>query len=343
MKTILVTGGAGYIGSWVTKDLLEKGHNVRITVRDKSKTAKYEHLTKIAESSPGILDFWEANLTQEGSFDEAAEGCEAIIHIASPFILNVKDPQKDLVDPAVQGTRYVLNAATKSSTVKKVVLTSSVASINGDAQDMELQGLSEFTEEHWNTSSSLSHQPYSFSKVQAEKEAWKLAEAQNQWKLVVINPSFVLGPSLTPTSKSESLTLIGDFLKGKFKTGAPELYFGVVDVRDVAKAHIKALENDNAKGRHILAPRVLNFFEISQVIEKAFPGKYKLPKKLAPKWLLGLIGFMFGVSRKFVKQNVGFKVSYNNQKSVNELGMDYLPVETTMKEMVEQMHELKIV
>jgi len=193
VKTVMVTGGTGYIGSWIVKDLLDRGYIVRMTVRDKSNRSKYEQLVLMAEKSKGKLEIWEANLLKEGSFDEAAKGADAIIHVASPFTLKFKNAQKELLDPALRGARNVLNAASKSGTVKKVVLTSSVAAIYGDSSDMQELGLDEFTEEHFNTTSSAQHQPYSFSKTIAEKEAWKLFKQQNFWKLVVVNPSFVIG------------------------------------------------------------------------------------------------------------------------------------------------------
>ena len=225
-KTVLVTGGTGYIGSWVVKELLEKSYTVRMTVRDKSRKDKIAHLDAFVDKTDGKLEIWESNLLAEGSFDDAAKGCDAVMHIASPFTLRFKDPQKDLIDPALLGTRNVLNAATRSGTVKKIILTSSVAAVMGDNIDMKKQGLTQLTEENFNTSSTPSHQPYSYSKVAAEKEAWKISESQNQWKLVVINPSFVLGPSLTIASDSESMNFMKDLLKGKFFMGAPSLMFG---------------------------------------------------------------------------------------------------------------------
>ena len=340
--TILVTGGTGYIGSWVTKGLLENGHTVRLTVRDKNNTDKYAFLTEIAEKSTGTLEIWEADLLKAGSFDAAAKGADLIAHIASPFILNVKDPQRDLIDPAVKGTENVLNAASQSGTVKKIVLTSSVAAIHGDNVDMENLGLEEFTEAQFNTSSSIDHQPYAYSKVSAEKKAWELANAQSNWELVVMNPSFVMGPSLTTTSQSESLKLVGDLLSGKFKTGAPELFFGFVDVRDVAKAHIYALEN-KAEGRHILAARVASFLDMSKVIGDKYGKTYKLPKSFAPKWLLSLIGGLFGVTRMYIKNNVGYNLKLNNSKSKTALKLEYIPFETTIIDMVEQMRAQKTI
>ena len=331
-KTILITGGTGYIGSWVTKYLLEKGYTVRLTLRDKSKTQKYQHLIDIEKSSDGKLEFWEADLLSEGAFDKPAEGSDAIIHMASPFTLRFKDAQKELIDPALKGTRNVLCAASKSSTVEKVVLTSSVAAVHGDNIDMKELGISEFTEEHFNYSSTVSHQPYSYSKVLAEKEAWKIYESQNQWKLVVINPSFVLGPSLTISSNSESLNFMKDMLTGKYYMGAPNLMFGFVDVRDVANAHILALENEKAEGRHILAERTMNVYEFSRLIKSIYGNKYKLPLMQSPKFMLYLVGWMFNLKPKFIRRNVGYDIKLNNTKSKEKLGLKYTPLEKTIEE-----------
>ncbi len=339
MKTILVTGGTGYIGAWVVKKLLEKNYIVRMTVRDKNQTHKYQYLQSIAESGQGKLEIFEANLTKENSFDEPAKGTDAVIHVASPFTLRFKDAQKDLIDPALIGTRNVLNAATRSGTVKRVVLTSSVAAVNGDSIDMQEAGLEEFTEEHFNTTSSVSHQPYSYSKVIAEKEAWKLAEQQDKWNLVVINPSFVLGPPLSGSSDSESLNLMKDILKGKFFMGAPDLHFGFVDVRDVADAHVIALEKEGLEGRHILAERTMSLFEMTRILKKLYGRKYLLPIMKAPKALLMIIGGLFNVTPRFVKRNVGYPISYNTTKSLEKLEITYTPLEKTLKDMVEKMEE----
>ncbi len=336
MKTILVTGGTGYIGSWVVKELLEKGYTVRMTVRDKNQTHKFSYLESLVRSGNGKLEIFEANLLKEGSFDEAAKGADAVVHVASPFTLRFKDAQKDLVDPALLGTRNVLNAATRSGTVKKVVLTSSVAAVHGDNIDMQEQGLDEFTEEHFNTTSSVTHQPYSYSKVVAEKEAWKIAKEQNNWKLVVINPSFVLGPTLNGSSDSESINLMKDIMKGKFFLGAPDLHFGFIDVRDVAKAHILALEKENTKGRHILAGKTMSVYDMTRIMKKIFGNKYLLPAMKAPKTLMILIGRLFNVTPQFVKRNVGYPIRYNTSKIETELGMTYIPIEVTLKDMVER-------
>lgn len=335
-NTVLVTGGSGYIGSWVVKGLLEKGYTVRLTVRDKSKKEKYQFLTKIESKNKGDLEIWEADLLKTGSFDKAAVGCDSIIHMASPFILNVKDAQLDLVDPAVKGTENVMEAANKSNSVKKVILTSSVAAIYGDAIDMKNQNLSKFTENEFNNSSTLNHQPYSYSKVLAEKKAWDMVDQQSSWELIVLNPSFVMGPSLGSISQSESIKFMRDILSGKFKSGVAELFFGYVDVRDVATAHIYCLEN-KAKGRHILAERVTDMLSFSNIIKAQYGDKYKLPKSNNPKWLLSIIGSLFGLSRKFVKNNVGIQIEFDASKSVEKLNLKYTPLEQTVKDMIVQM------
>jgi len=339
-QTILVTGGTGYIGSWVVKDLLEKGHTVRVTVRDKGRKEKYQFMSDLAAKSEGSLEIWEADLLKSGSFDEAAQGCDSIAHIASPFILNVKDAQKDLVNPAVKGTINVLEAANKSKSVKKVVLTSSVVAIYGDNIDMKNQNISIFTEEYFNTSSTLSHQPYSYSKVKAERLAWEMVKQQSDWELVVLNPSFVMGPSLTSTTQSESLKFMTDMLSGKFKTGTAELYMGYVDVRDVATAHIFCLENE-AEGRHILSERVTDMLSFANIIRAQYGNTYKLPKSNNPKWLISLIGGLFGLSRKYVKNNVGIPLKLDAGKSKEKLNLNYIPLEQTVKDMVEQIELFK--
>lgn len=342
-KTILVTGATGYIGSWVVKYLLEKGYRVRITVRDKSRNNKYELLQKLAVDSPGEIVVYEADLLKSGSYNQAAKGCDAIIHLASPFTLRFKDPVKELIEPAVQGTENVLAAATTSTSVKKVVLTSSVVAVHGDNIDMQEKGLREFTEDDFNDTSTATHQPYPYSKVKAELAAWDIAKQQDQWQLVVMNPAFVMGPPLSADTNSESIQFMKDMLGGKFLTGAPYLEFGFVDVRDVARAHILALEKEDADGRHILAERVLDFMSFAKTIKTMYPGKYPLPLMKTPKFMLYLVGWAFGLTRKFISRNIGYHIKLNNNKSKNELGLVYTPFETTIKDMIERMVELKLV
>lgn len=341
-EKIMVTGGTGYVGSWVVKKLLEEGYTVKLTTRDKTRKSKFKHLKQIADQTSGSLEIWEADLLENQSFRKPAEGCSSIVHMASPFTLRFNDAEEELVRPALTGTQNVLNAASQTETVKKVVLTSSVAAVYGDNIDMTEQGLAEFTEDDFNTTSSVDHQPYSYSKTVAEKEAWKMYEGQNRWDLVVVNPSFVMGPPLNDVSSSESIQFMHDMLSGKYYLGAPDLEFGFVDVRDVAAGHILALENNRAEGRYIFSKETMSVYELAGLVKQEFGNKYKLPIMKAPKFVLYATGWMFGLTLKFVKRNVGYPLKLNAAKSRQKLKLGYRPLRETVRDMVSQMEKMDL-
>ena len=338
MKKVMVTGGTGYLGSWIVKFLLDRGYDVQLPVRDSSKNNRHEFLIEFAKQSPGNLKIWyKANLLKEGAYLLPMQGCESVFHVASPFTIQSKKPNKELIEPAVKGTQNVLEAANQASSVKRVVLTSSVAAIYGDNIDMQEQGVERFNESYFNSSSSLNHQPYSFSKLLAEKMAWEIYQNQKKWDLVVINPSFILGPVLSKTSNSESINFMNDILKGKFYFGAPGLILSYVDVRDVALAHIVASEKESSKGRHIIANEPFSILQITNFLKELYGKQFKLPKYEAPKWLTYLIGPLFGVTRKFVKRNVGYPLSMDNEKSKEVLGIEYTSMKKTLDDMVKSL------
>jgi len=337
-KPVLVTGGSGYIASWLVKYLLDDGINVHATVRDRSDGAKVGPLKRIAESAPGKLTLFEADLLDDGAFDVSMGGCELVFHTASPFVFTgVKDPQKELVDPAVTGTRNVLESANRTFNVKRVVLTSSAASVYGDNADLEQADGDAFTEDDWNTTSNLTHQPYSYSKVAAEKAAWEMSRAQDRWDLVVINPGFVLGPSLTMGSDSTSLKTIRQFVDGNLRTGAPELEFGVVDVRDIAMAHIKAGFTPDANGRHICVSRSMSMLEMGEVLAEHFGERSSFPTRTLPKTMVWMIAPAVGLTRKYVWANVGHPLRFDTRRAREDLGVEFRPVETTLVDHFQQM------
>lgn len=328
---VVLTGGTGYLGAHILVQLLEKGYDVRLTSRNSEQTQKESWIIDLMKKYGEKITFFSADLEKQGSFDEAMMGAKAVIHSASPFkIEGIKDAKKELIDPAVNGTENVLNSVDKNGLIEKVVLTSSMAAIYGDAIDIELYKEDTFTEDHWNTSSSIKHQPYSFSKVSAERVAWSI-NANKNWKLITINPGFILGPSITTRNDSTSIKFMIDMLNGKFKTGVPDIYFALVDVRDVAKSHIAALENDDANGRYICCHETLNVLEIAQHLRELVPErKNKIPKKKLPKWLAYIFApLLAGFSWNYLRKNLGIPVYGDNSKIKNDLSITFRPLKET--------------
>lgn len=331
-KPILVTGGTGYLASWIIQQLLDQGFEVRTTVRNLAQKDKYAHLTQLAVKSRGIFQVFEADLLKPGSFRAAMSGCELVIHTASPFIISgVKNAQKELVEPALQGTRNVLETVNETETVQRVVLTSSVVAVFGDAIEITKTEKGIFTEEHWNTTSSTKHQPYSYSKTLAEKLAWEMAKKQDRWDLVVINPGFIMGPSLSKRTDSTSIGIMIQLATGKFKSGVPSGEMGFVDVRDVARAHVLAGLSPTASGRHICVADHKSFLDFANAVRAKYP-QYPLPKGFVPKRLFWLIAPLAGFTRKYVKLNVGIDLKFDNSYIRKDLKMDFLPFETTVSD-----------
>lgn len=338
--TVMITGATGYVAGWIVKGLLDAGHTVHAPVRDPNNADKTGPLQALADAAPGNIKFFKADLLDEGSYDAAAAGCSVIFHTASPFTLKFKDAQKDLIDPALNGTRNVLATANRTDSVRRVVLTSSCAAIYGDNADMQDMPGKIMTEQVWNTSSSLEHNPYSYSKTVAEKAAWEMAEAQDRWKLVVVNPSLVLGPATNPQhATSESFDLIKQYADGRLKMGVPHIGVCCIDVRDLAQAHMAAAFKDGANGRNIISSTDTTLMGIAEVLRPTYGKTHPLPKSHAPKWLVWLVGPFQGFSRKFVSRNVGYDLRADNSKAVRELDLTFTPFEQTLNEMFAQMIE----
>lgn len=334
-KPVLVTGANGYVASWLVKKLLDEGITVHAAVRDPKNEKKIEHLKKAASASAGKLLFFKGDLMQPGSYKEAMQGCELVFHTASPFTTDVKDAQKELIDPAVNGTESVLRSAMETPSVKRVVVTSSCAAIYTDAIDTINAPGGRLTEEVWNTTSSLEYQPYSYSKTLAEKKAWEMVKAQKNFDLVTINMCLVLGPPLNPNeTTSESFHLLKQMGDGTLRTGAPKVGVGIVDVRDVADAHFKAGFTPDAAGRYITAAHETNFYDMAQVLLPKYGAKYPIPKSVAPQWLLMLVGPMINknLSWRFIRNNVNIPWRADNSKIKRELGITFRSLSETMND-----------
>lgn len=338
-QPVLVTGATGYVAGRLIERLLADGLTVHAAVRDPDNTDKRAYLDALAEKSPGSIRYFRSDLMEKGSYTDAMAGCELVFHTASPFIMSVRDPQRDLVDPAVQGTRNVLETAIQTPSVKRVVVTSSCAAIYGDNSDLQNAPGGVLTESQWNTTSSLSHNAYAFSKTQAEKEAWRLAGTQSRWDLVTINPSLVIGPGLNPQGSSESFNLVRRMGDGRLKTGAPRWGIGAVDVREVAAAHYEAGFRPEAHGRYIVSGHNTDMYAMAQTLQPAFGERYPLPKRALPKWLLWLVGPLVdkSMTRTIVVRNIDIPWRADNTRSREELGITYRPLEESMTEFFRQL------
>ena len=341
---VLVTGASGFIASHIVAALLAKGHRVRGSVRSLEKGDELASLRGLPGASER-LELVAADLLRQGAFDGAAQGCDAVLHTASPYVLDAKDPQRDLIDPAVMGTRNVLGAAAKSPSVRRVVVTSSMAAITD-----EPEGDHVLTESDWNEKSSLDRNPYYYSKTLAERAAWDFVASEKPgFDLVVINPFLVIGPSMSKGINTSNQLFV-DLLKGAYP-GVMNLTWGFVDVRDVADAHVRAMEAPSASGRYITAGETIAMRAVVELLEKNGWAKGNKLPTLGMDCAVGdftvkLSSYLQprGVG-SYLRTHVGRVPRYDNGKVQRELGVSFRPVATsildTLSDLARQGHIAK--
>ncbi|MFF5532769.1 NAD-dependent epimerase/dehydratase family protein [Streptomyces cinerochromogenes] len=331
--TVAVTGGSGFVGSHLVRRLLKRGYLVHTTVRNRADAAKVRPLWDLQEAFPGRLTLFEADLLADGSYDDAFRGCSAVFHVASPFLMpeRIRDGRRDVVDPAVTGTRNVLAAVGRTPEVRTLVFTSTVGAVFGDYTDVRAMDGQVLSERYFNSTSTVENNPYHYAKTAAERTAWAAEAAQERWRMVSINPGLVLGPSFTPASDSGSLFLLDELFRGYFCYGAPDFSFTTADVRDVADAHIAAAENPGARGRYIVAAETMtSFLEMSRIIRTRHPRDPRLPRTGLPHWPVRLLGPAFGLTQDYIRRHLGIRFRVDNSRSVRELGLTYRPLEETL-------------
>ena len=337
---VLVTGATGYIAGHCIRELLEHGYRVRGTVRSLADPTKTEHLRRIAAQLGGSLELVEADLTADRGWRDAAAGCTYVQHVASPFPAEVPKDEMDLIRPAVDGAKRVLQASADSGTVKRVVMTSSVAAVAFGHKDTN--GAVR-TEADWSIAENCDAYPK--SKTLAERAAWDFVAAlptEKRFELAVINPGFVLGPLLN-ADQGTSGELVRK-LMAREMPACPEIGFAPVDVRDVAIAHRLAMELPQAAGnRYICAGEHLWVQDMAKVLAAEFnPRGYRVPTGHLPYWLMWVFA-RFDKAVRLALTFVGRKELVSSAKAQRELGWTMRPVRESIIDTAQTMIEHRIV
>ena len=285
MSTVLVTGGSGFVGSHVILQLLNAGHTVRTTVRSLTREAGVRAMLRDAGADAGPrLAFFAADLVRDEGWSEAVAGCDYVIHVASPMPAAAPKNEDELIVPARDGVLRVLRAA-RDAAVKRVVLTSSCGAIYYGHPPQTAP----FDETSWtNTGGEMS--AYVRSKAIAERAAWTFMQAEGgALELAVVNPAGIFGPVLG-SDFSSSIELVTRLMNGM--PGCPRLFFGVVDVRDVADLHLRAMTDPAAKGERFIAVSggVMSMLDIATVLRARLgEAARKVPTRQLPNWLVRLV------------------------------------------------------
>ena len=331
MTKVLLTGASGYIGKHITLQLLSAGYEVRASVRnaakqDEVRAAMADHLPKKFDLGK-TLSFIELDLESDSGWDSALAGVDVLVHSASPFPIASPQDENDLIRPAVEGTLRSLRAAHQGG-VKRVVLTSSVAAIYGN--DLPA-GKTEFDESMWSDPNHpVGRVAYTKSKTLAEKAAWDyIASEAPELELTTVNPVLVTGAPLDRHYGS-SVSVIERILNGKDPM-LPDISFSIVDVRDVAAMHVKAISTDAAKGhRFIASAGSRTFVELARTLKSAYPQR-KISSTQAPSVLIRFLA-LFDAEIKAVLPTLGKHIGVNASQAKKLLGIEFTSVEDSIVE-----------
>jgi nucleoside-diphosphate-sugar epimerase len=323
--TVLVTGGSGYIGGWCIVALLERGYRVKTTIRNLAREAEVRAWLAKAVEPGDRLSFYAADLMSDAGWDAAAEGCDYVLHVASPIaVAEPKDPD-ELIVPAREGAKRAVNAAIKAG-VKRVVLTSSVAATS----QLEESGDSVSDETRWTDVTDPKLNAYGKSKTLAERAAWDLvAEKGGAMTLATVNPALVIGPVLGKDF-SGSIQLVERLVAGRLP-GLPRLGWNVVDVRDVADLHIRAMLDPAAAGERFVAAGAWVWMAEVAALLKANLGEAarKTPTRKVPDFVVHLMG-LFDKDIAGVASGLGKKHDFSSAKAQRVLGWRPRPTNETL-------------
>ena len=316
-ETVLVTGGTGFIGAHCILQLLQQGYNVRTTVRSLKREADVRAMLKVGGADANApIGFYQADLMNDAGWVEAVAGADFVLHVASPFPPTIPQHEDDLIIPARDGALRVLKAS-RDAGVKRMVLTSSFAAI-GYGQPSQQEP---FDETNWTNPNGDDVRAYTKSKTIAEKAAWDWVKAEGgSLELSVVNPVGVFGPVLGP-DYSTSILLIQRLMDGAMP-GCPRLYFGVVDVRDVADLHLRCMTNPAAKRERFLAVTgdFMSIVEIARTLRARLGDAAKrVPKSQIPDFVVRLASMRDPAVKQIVPELGKYK-NGTNAKAVRVLG-----------------------
>jgi nucleoside-diphosphate-sugar epimerase len=316
-EKVLVTGGAGFVGSHCLLQLLQKGYNVRTTLRSMGRKDEVIAMLKAAGiTSFDNLEFIETDLTKDDNWAAAVKNCHYVLHIASPFLSQMPKDENEMIRPAVDGTLRVLKASKKAG-VKRVVVCSNFGAVGYSHKDPNTV----ITEKEWTNPDQKGMTAYTRSKVLAERAAWDFIKNEGgNLELAVINPVFILGPSLGPDFSS-SYHILELLLSGSMKA-VPNINFNIIDVRDVADLHIRAMTNPEANGQRFIgmAGGTMSLPQIAGLLKKKMPDvSQKVSTRVLPDWVIR-VAALFSAQAKSAASLLGISRNVSNEKARKILG-----------------------
>jgi nucleoside-diphosphate-sugar epimerase len=318
MNTVLVTGGSGFLAGHCILKLLGAGYPVRTTLRSRERESDVRAMLKEGGvNGEARLEFVEADLLKDKGWVQAAEGCRYVMHVASPFPVAVPRHEDEVLKPARDGTLRVLRAAREAG-VERVVLTSSFAAIGYGHPDQDKP----FDETSWTNLDGFGVQPYQKSKTLAERAAWDFVANNGKMELSVVNPVGIFGPALGP-DYSTSLILVQRLMDGGMP-GCPRISFGVVDVRDVADLHLRAMTSPAAKGERFLAVagQFMSILDIAIVLkERMGHAARRVPTRQLPDFMIRF-GAAFDRAARQILPELGRNKQAVSDKAKNVLGWE---------------------
>jgi dihydroflavonol-4-reductase len=330
VEKVLVTGATGFIGLHCIKRLLDRGYSVNGTLRSQDRQTEVVDSLERNNTPTRHLSLFEVDLNRDSGWDSAIRDCNYVVHVASPFVLTDED-EDFFVKPAVEGVQRALKFSKKHN-VKKVILTSSFAAIHETLNDRQ----ESFNEEDWSNPNKPGISFYAKSKTMAELAAWEFMEMEKpDFSLTVINPVLVMGPSLTKDIGTSN-SLVKNMINGSVP-GTPKIHIGIVDVRDVASAHILAIESSGANGeRIIVSEKELWVHEVAAILRDA--GFNKTPKVVFPKWLMKIVA-LFRKDLALMIPMIGKRRDVSSSKARELLGWKPIKAELSIIDTAQQLKD----